>query len=186
MSLIAMIIIIGCIFGGIRFWKRKRILSIILLSPLLIVFTFFGYFVYQTSYHTTPDSLELSVHKENETYLVEGRWKESLDAYRFPSDFLVFYVPENEKVSNVKRNRVKDYKDMDWKFLRGEVRDWAGKESHPQLEPQIFDLHTDNQFKFTFFLPATVKPSDVKLYYVHTREEPMEALEFWFKNIELK
>lgn len=92
-----MIIIIGCIFGGTRLWKRKRILSIILLSPLLTVFTFFGYFVYQSSYHTTPDSLEFFVHTENETYFVEGRWKESFDANRFPSDFLVFYVPENKK-----------------------------------------------------------------------------------------
>lgn len=60
-------------------------------------FHFFGYFVYQTSYHTTPDSLEFFVHTENETYFVEGRWKESFDANRFPSDFLVFYVPENKK-----------------------------------------------------------------------------------------
>lgn len=58
---------------------------------------------------------------------------------------------------------------MDWEFLMGEVRDWAGKEYHSKLEPQIFDLHTDKQFKFTFVLPATIKPSDVKLYYAHTR-----------------
>jgi hypothetical protein len=54
------------------------------------------------------------------------------------------------------------------------------------LRPQIFDLQTDKQFQFSFVLPDNVKPSDVKLYYAHTREEPMDSLEFWFKNIELK
>lgn len=186
MFLIIIFIIIGCTYGGIRFLKRKRVVSIFLFSPLLAVISFIGYFIYHTLYHTTPDSLQLTVHKENEAYFVGGVWKDRLDAYRFPADFLVFYVPNNEKVSNVKRNRVKSYNEMDGEFLEKEVQNWFGQKTHLEWEPQIFDLNTNSEFEFTFDLPGNVKPSDVELYYIHTREEPMEALEFWSKKIELK
>lgn len=85
-----------------------------------------------------------------------GIWKDRLDAYRFPSDFLVFYVPNNGKISNIKRNRTKDYKEMEWKFLKGEVQDWVEKESHPEWKQQIFDLQTDKQFQFSFALQRTL------------------------------
>lgn len=117
MTLIAMIIVIGCAVGGNLLWRKRRVVSLILFGPLLTVLAFIGYVVYQSWYHTTPDSLQLSVHKENETYIVKGSWKDRLDAYRFPSDFLVFYVPNNEKISNVKRERIKDYKEMDSEFI---------------------------------------------------------------------
>ncbi|WP_349729868.1 hypothetical protein [Peribacillus frigoritolerans] len=94
------------------------------------------------------------------------------------ADFLVFYVPNNEKVSNVKRNRVKSYNEMDGKFLEKEVQNWFGQKTHLEWEPEIFDLHTNSEFEFTFDLPRNAKPSNVELYYIHTREEPMEALEF--------
>ena len=119
-------------------------------------------------------------------YVVEGSWKDPLDAYRFPSDFLVFYVPNNEKITNVKRQRFKDYKEMDSTFIQEQVIDWIEEKPGLKWKPQIFDLQTDKQFQFSFVLPDNVKPSNMKLYYVHIREEPRDSLEFWFKNIELK
>ncbi|WP_141103834.1 hypothetical protein [Parageobacillus galactosidasius] len=118
--------------------------------------------------------------------MVKGKWKDRLDLYRFPSDFLVFYVPDNEKISIVKRERYKDYEEMDVKSLKEDLKNWLEKQPHSNWEPQIFDIQTDKQFQFSFVLPDNVKPSDVKLYYVHAREEPMDALEYWFKNIELR
>lgn len=190
MTLIAMIIVTGCTIAGSLLWRKRRIVSLMLFIPLLTVLltvlVFGGYIMYQSWYHTTPDSLQLSVRKEHEMYVVEGSWKDPLDAYRFPSDFLVFYVPNNEKITNVKRQRFKDYKEMDSTFIQEQVIDWIEEKPCLKWKPQIFDLQTDKQFQFSFVLPDNVKPSDVKLYYVHTREEPMDSLEFWFKNIELK
>jgi hypothetical protein len=190
MILIAMIIVIGGIVAGSLLWKKYRVLSLIIFGSLLTVFLFcIGYVSYQLQYQTTPNSLHFSVHKENETYVVKGKWKDRLDAYRFPSDFIVFYVPNNEKVSNVKRKRSKFYKklkEMDVKLLHEDISRWLEKKTHPNWEPQIFDIQTDQQFQFSFVLPRDVKPNEVKLYYVHAREEPMDALEYWIKNIELK
>ena len=94
MTLIAMIIVTGCTIAGSLLWRKRRIVSLMLFIPLLTVLltvlVFGGYNMYQSWYHTTPDSLQLSVRKENEMYVVEGSWKDPLDAYRFPSDFLVF------------------------------------------------------------------------------------------------
>jgi hypothetical protein len=187
MILIAMIIVIGGIVAGSLLWKKYRVLSLIIFGSLLTIFLFcIGYVAYQLKYQTTPDSLHFSVHKENETYVVKGKWKDRLDWYRFPSDFLVFYVPNNEKISNVKRKRSKYYEEMDMKLLHEDVAHWVEKHSHLKGKPQIFDIQTDKQFQFSFVLPRDVKPSDVKLYYVHAREEPMNALEYWIKKIELK
>ncbi|MBY6038227.1 hypothetical protein KUV80_16320 [Fictibacillus nanhaiensis] len=186
MSVILLIMLVASLLLGIRSWRRKRIRSFLFFSPLILVAVFAGYFFFQSSYHTTPDSLQVSVDKENNTYEVTGTWKDRLDFYRFPSDFLVFYVPNNEKVLNVNRDRMKDYKEADWSYLNHEVRDWVERESPNKWEPQIFDLKTDEQFSFSFILPENVKPNDVTLYYAHTREEPMDALAFWLKRIELK
>ncbi|WNB91798.1 hypothetical protein [Bacillus sp. NEB1478] len=186
MGAIILFIIIGCVVAGIRLWKRKRILSLVLFSPAMITIGFIGYFIYESSYHTNPDSVQFSVQKENHTYYVTGTWKDRLDGYRFPSDFLVFYVPNNEQVLSVKRDRMKNYKKADWDFLNGQVKDWVDKKPHPKVKPQIFDLKTDKEFTFSFTLPENIEPGDVKLYYAHTREEPMDALEFWFKAIKIK
>ncbi|MED4876612.1 hypothetical protein P9711_02600 [Anoxybacillus geothermalis] len=190
MILIAMIIVIGGIVAGSLLWKKYRVLSLIIFGSLLTIFLFcIGYVAYQLQYQTPPNSLHFSVHKENETYVVKGKWEDRLDAYRFPSDFIVFYVPNNEKVSNVKRKRSKFYKklkEMDVKLLHEDISRWLEKKPHPNWQPQIFDIQTDQQFQFSFVLPRDVKPNEVKLYYVHAREEPMDALEYWIKNIELK
>ncbi|AEH49131.1 hypothetical protein [Parageobacillus thermoglucosidasius] len=187
MILISIIIVIGCIIAGYRLWKTHRTLSFISFGFLFAIFSAcVGYVTYHSRYHTTPDSLQLSVYKKDGTYMVKGKWKDRLDLYRFPSDFLVFYVPDNEKISIVKRERYKDYEEMDVKSLKEDLKNWLEKQPHSNWEPQIFDIQTDKQFQFSFVLPDNVKPSDVKLYYVHAREEPMDALEYWFKNIELR
>jgi hypothetical protein len=183
MTFIILLLFIGCLIGGIRLWKKKRILSLLLFSPLLITTIVVGYILYQMNYHTTSNSLNLSVHKEKETYVVKGKWEDSLDAYRFPTDFIVFYVPKNVKLSEVKRERVEDYKEMDWTFLKEQVNEAIKEKSYSKWKPQIIDLRTEKQFKFTFELPKNIKENDIKVYYVHAREEPMEALEFWFKKI---
>ena len=78
MTLIAMIIVTGCTIAGSLLWRKRRIVSLMLFIPLLTVLltvlVFGGYNMYQSWYHTTPDSLQLSVRKENEMYVVEGSW----------------------------------------------------------------------------------------------------------------
>ncbi|WP_027408376.1 hypothetical protein [Anoxybacteroides tepidamans] len=183
---ITLAVIIGCAVAGIFLWKKRRALSLILLSPLLLVFAFLGYVSYHSVYHTTPDSLRLTVHKENNKYVVDGEWKDRLDLYRFPSDFLVFYVPTNQQILNVTREQNKDYQHMDLKFLHTAIARWLETQLHRKEKPQIFDIETKQRFQFSFVLPDNVQPTDVKLYYIHAREEPMEALEYWRKKVELE
>ncbi|MGG1401628.1 hypothetical protein ABE288_27985 [Bacillus salipaludis] len=184
--IVAIIIIIGFFILAIRFWKTRRIVSLLILTPVFLVLLFVGYVLFNSWYHTTPDSLNFTVQKENQSYTVTGVWKKPLDAYRFPADFIVFYVPNNEEVTDVKRNRVEDYKKMDKNGLEESVQEWIKKENPPESVPQIFDIETSKEFSFSFTLPENVKPNEVKIYYAHTREEPMDALEFWFKKIDLK
>ncbi|WP_419880941.1 hypothetical protein ACN6MY_15145 [Peribacillus sp. B-H-3] len=75
---------------------------------------------------------------------------------------------------------------MDWKGLEESVRKRINKENPPKLSPQIFDVKTSKKFSFSFVLSKNVSQKDIKIYYVHTREEPMDSLEFWIKEIELK
>lgn len=184
--ILAIIIIISFFILAIRFWKNRKIVSLIFLTPVFLVLLVVGYVLFNSWYHTTPDSLNFSVQKENQSYTVTGVWKKPLDAYRFPTDFIVFYVPNNEEVTDVKRNRVEDYEKMDRNGLEESVQEWIKKENPPESVPQIFDIETSKEFSFSFALPENVKPNKVKIYYAHTREEPMDALEFWFKKIDLK
>ncbi|MFB5193672.1 hypothetical protein ACE198_01970 [Neobacillus sp. KR4-4] len=183
---LAIIIIIGVIILAVRFWKTRRIVSIILLAPVILVLLFVGYVFFNSWYHTTPDSLNFTVQKENQSYTVTGVWKKPLDAYRFPTDFIVFYVPDNAEVTDVKRNRSEDYEKMDRNYFEESVQEWIKNEHPPVSAPQIFDIETSKEFSFSFVLPENVKPHEVKIYYAHTRDEPMDALEFWFKEIDLK
>jgi hypothetical protein len=182
----AIIIIITFFILAVRLWKSSRIISLIFLAPLFLVLLFVGYVLSNSWYHTTSDSLKFTVQKENESYIVTGIWNKPLDAYRFPTDFIIFYVPNNEEVTDIVRNRVADYEKMDKNFLDGLVQDWIKKENPPESVPQIFDIETSREFHFSFVLPENVKSSEVKIYYAHAREEPMETLEFWFKKIEFK
>jgi hypothetical protein len=74
MTLIAMIIVTGCTIAGSLLWRKRRIVSLILFIPLLTVLVFGGYIMYQSWYHTTPDSLQLSVRKENEIIYRYKKW----------------------------------------------------------------------------------------------------------------
>ena len=58
MTLIAMIIVTGCTIAGSLLWRKRRIVSLMLFIPLLTVLVFGGYNMYQSWYHTTPDSLQ--------------------------------------------------------------------------------------------------------------------------------
>lgn len=178
------LIILGCILLAILlFFKKNKAISIILLVPLLVILCFVIYFFYQTSYKTSPDSLRITIHEQGNKYLAEGKWKDRLEKYRFVSDFIVFYVPNNEKVIDVKRNEVKDYKNMNSNYFEQEIKNQGSRTINPKWEPQIFDIKSQDKFQFSFVLPNGVKPSDVKVYYVHSLEEPMESLELWFKEI---
>lgn len=74
MTLIAMIIATGCTIAGSLLWRKRRIISLMLFIPLLTVLVFGGYIMYQSWYHTTPDSLQLSVRKENEIIYRYKKW----------------------------------------------------------------------------------------------------------------
>jgi hypothetical protein len=74
MTLIAMIIVTGCTIAGSLLWRKRRIVSLMLFIPLLTVLVFGGYIMYQSWYHTTPDSLQLSVRKENEIIYRYKKW----------------------------------------------------------------------------------------------------------------
>ncbi|PAE26080.1 MULTISPECIES: hypothetical protein [Bacillaceae] len=184
--ILAIIVLMGLFILGIRLWKTSRIVSLLFILPVLAIFLFAGYVFFNSWYHTAPDSLNFTVEKENQSYTVTGVWKKPLDAYRFPTDFIVFYVPGNGEVTEVKRNRSEDYEKMDSLYFEDSVQEWLKNEQPPELEPQLFDIETSREFSFSFALPENVKPDEVKIYYVHMRDEPMEALEFWFKEIELK
>lgn len=188
MSAIILLIIIGSAVLGIRLWKKKRIFSILLLTPVFLVFCFIGYVVFQESYHTTPDSLDFSIHKEKDMYVVEGEWNDRLDGYRFPTDFLVVHIPKGEAIQDLKRKRILNYKEITASpSFKETIQTWLKNEGivYPDSEVQVYDIETSEQFKFSFKLPDNVKPEDVKIYYAHTKEEPMSSLEFWFKEIKL-
>ncbi|MGG0474904.1 hypothetical protein ABEY96_22255 [Priestia aryabhattai] len=183
--ILVFIIFIGFFILGIRLWNTRRGMSLVLLTPAFLMLLSIGYGVFNSWYHTEPNLLKFSVQKENQVYTVKGVWEKPLDAYRFPTDFIIFYVPNNAEITYVKRNRVKDYKNMDQKFLEESIKEWINKDKPPKSSPKIFDIETSKRFSFSFILPDNVKADDVKIYYAHTRAEPMDALEFWFKKIEL-
>lgn len=182
--ILGIIIIIGLLALGVSFWRTQKIVSLLVLTPVFVVLLFAGYVLYNSWYHTTPDSLDFTVQKEGQSFTVTGVWKKNLDAYRFPSDFIVFYVPNDEEIADVKRDRVEDYEEMDRGYLEESIQESIKKENPPESVPQIFDIETAKEFSFSFVLPENVKPNDVTMYYVHMREEPMDALEFWFKKID--
>ncbi|MGG3888052.1 hypothetical protein [Metabacillus fastidiosus] len=186
MSLILLIILCSSIIAGIMIWEKNRIASFLCFSPLFILIMLTGYVFYQSLYEVTIDSLQLHIDRKYETFIVKGNWEEGLDEYRFPVAFAAFYVPGNGKISNIKRNNVKNTEEMDWEALNLEVKKILKEEYESEWEPQIIDIEPDEQFQFSFTLPENVKPNEVKLYYVHVREKPMDSLEYWLKNIDLK
>ncbi|HEY4554658.1 MAG TPA: hypothetical protein VIG80_15800 [Bacillaceae bacterium] len=187
MSLIIGLIFFICfIVFGMKFWEKSKMASILLLVPALLMVVFAAVVTYNTLYRTTPNSVTFTVFEESGKYTVKGTWKQPLDAYRFSTDFIVFYVPDDEEITDVKRKRDRDVKNMDMSGLKAAVKEWLRHENPPAFTPQVFDVKTDKTFDFSFAVPRGVQPEDIQLYYVHAREEPMDALEFWFKEIELR
>jgi len=183
MLIMLLAVILFSAIAGIFFWNKRRILSFIFFSPLIIVFVLTGFVIYHSGYQTTPDSLHLTVHKKNNIYTVKGKWKDRLELYNHPSDFIVFYIPNNEKIMNMTRERNIDFEYL--KVFHNEIRDLIRNEKQIKDELQIFDIKSENEFQFSFHLPDGVNPNEVKLYYIHAIEEPMDPLKYWIKNIKL-
>lgn len=181
--ILAMLIVLGLLVLAVKVWKKSKILSLVLTVPFLLVFFFIGYVVYNSWYHTTPDSLKVNVQKEKQRYTLSGVWVKPLDAYRFVTDYIVIYVPYNTEVSNVKRNRYKNYNDDE--VLEEAARNSIKDEISSDLHPYIFDIEATKEFTVSFELPENLNTKDIKVFYVHIREEPMSSLEFWFKKIRI-
>lgn len=184
--ILGILIVFGLIIFAVGVWNKSRFLSICLTVPVFIVLFFIGYVVFNSWYHTNSESLEITVEREKQRYSLSGVWVKPMDSYRFVTDYLVFYVPENIKLSNVNRNRYKDYNEMDYKGLEAAVHKRLKEINPPKLQPQFFDIETTKEFHLSFVLPENINPNEIKAYYVHIREEPMDSLEYWFKEIDLK
>jgi hypothetical protein len=183
--ILAMLIVFGLLVLAVKVWKKSKILSLGLTVPVFFVLFFIGYVVYNSWYHTTPESLKVTVQKEKQRFTLSGVWAKPLDAYRFVTDYIVIYVPYNTEVSNVKRNRYKNYNEMDYEGLEEASRNSIKDEISSDLYPHIFDIEATKEFTVSFDLPENLNPKDIKAYYVHIREEPMDSLEFWFKKIRI-
>lgn len=185
MSLILyFLIIISLVVLAIKWRKKSKILSLLLISPIIIILCLIGFVVYNSWYYTSPDSITMSVENEKQTYILNGEWVKPLDFYRFSTDFIVFYIPNNTKLSNVIRNTYQDYSEMDYKDLETNIQQYLIEVGAPNLPAQIFDIEASKKFQFRFDLPTNLKREDITAYYVHIREEPMDSLEFWYKEIE--
>lgn len=186
MSLIlVMLIVFGLLVLAVKVWKKSKILSFGLTVPFFLILFFIGYVVYNSWYHTAPNSLKVTVQKEKHRFTLSGVWVKPLDAYRFVTDYIVLYVPNNTVVSNVKRNRYKNYNEMDIEGLEAAAQNSIKDEISSELHPYIFDIETTKDFTVSFDLPENLNSKDIKAYYVHIREEPMDSLEFWFKKIRI-
>ncbi|MDF2536331.1 MAG: hypothetical protein K0R18_2493 [Bacillales bacterium] len=190
MLFIILILTIMSLVYGIHFWKKSRLLSLFLFSPVFLILLFIGFVVFNFNYHTSRDSLEFSIQKEKQTYTVKGVWVKPLDAYRsstesFSTDFIVFYLPNKMEISKVSRNR-NDNTNIYLSDYKGLVQNCIENDNPSISNPEIFDIRTSKKFSFSFALPKDANPKDVKIFYVHTREEPMSNPEFWYKKINLK
>ncbi|MEH6953224.1 hypothetical protein [Neobacillus drentensis] len=183
--ILIMFIIFGLLVLAVKVWKKSKILSLGLTVPVFLVLFFIGYVVYNSWYHTTPDSLKVTVQKEKQRYTISGVWVKPLDAYRFVTDYIVLYVPNNTMVSNIKRNRYKNYNEIDVAGLETAAQNYIKAEISSELHPYIFDIETTKDFTVSFDLSENLNPKDIEAYYIHIREEPMDSLEFWFKKIRM-
>ncbi|MBT2689670.1 hypothetical protein J7I93_15890 [Bacillus sp. ISL-47] len=183
--ILGMLLVFGLLVLAVMVWKKSKILSLVLSIPVFLVLFFIGDVVFNSWYHTTPDSLKVTVQNENQHYTLSGVWEKPLDSYRFVTDYIVLYAPDDTKVTNVNRNRYKNYHEMDKEGLELAVRKYLEDEVSPELDPLIYDIETAKEFAFSFDLPENLDYNDLKVYYVHIREEPMDSLEFWFKEIKI-
>lgn len=184
MLIIILIITTMSFVYGIQFWKKNRLLSLILFSPTFLILLFIGYVVFNYNYQTSQDSLKFSFQREKQTFTVKGVWVKPLDAYRSSTDFIAFYLPDNTEIYNVKRNRI-EVKNMDLAGYKRLVQNYIENDNPSLSNPEIFDIKTSKKFRFIFSIPENTNPKDVKIYYVHSREEPMSNPEFWYKKIKI-
>ncbi|MGX1193407.1 hypothetical protein [Metabacillus sp. SLBN-84] len=186
MTLIIGLVLIILLVSGIRKWKKNKLAALLLFSPIFICILFVSFFLFHSVDRVKRDSLIFETSAENGRVHISGSWSERLDYYRFPTDYLIFYIPENKSAGSVSRSRADLHTQMDWKYLVEDVEHAIKREGFSDLEPQIYDVGTAEDFHFSFTLPDGVKPEELEIYYAHVREEPMEALEYWFKKVPIQ
>jgi len=185
MSIIVFIVFIGSLFLGIKMWKKSRWFSLLCFSPIFLIIAFISYYSYHFSYKTTLDSLQVHVEKENNHFVLNGIWKDRLDKFRYPIDFIVFYIPKNEEMQGVKDIQLTELRTEEGDYLLEEVQEYLNQEHDSQWKPQIFKMNTLKEFQYTFSLPQNVNPGEVDVLYIHVRAEPMDQWEYWYKKINL-
>lgn len=186
MSILFMIALsVVLLVGGIWMWRTSKLVSVLLLIPVVLGGSYVATIAFHMSSVRSPDSVDFTVERSGATYTVTGIWNESLDAYRYPTDVLVFYLPGDKKIGKVERTRVASHASMDREYLEESVRIDIQSENPPKWEPQIIDIEASKTMTFAFTLPDGVNPDDVSIYYGHGREESMEIVEFWFKPIDI-
>ncbi|BCB03649.1 hypothetical protein KH172YL63_17820 [Bacillus sp. KH172YL63] len=161
-------------------------MALLFFSPSIVMMAVFLLFFIQAHYHTTPASLDLKVDRNENKVVMNGTWVEDLERYRFPTDFIVFYVNGDRKVTDVKRNRSPLQDEMDWELLEDDVKKAVATKKFSHREPQVFDIFPEETFTLSFHLPDGTETEDLDVYYVHIREEPMEEMAYWFKKVDLK
>lgn len=186
MTLIVALILIVLLVTGIRKLKKNKLAAILLFSPIIVCILFVSFFLFHSIDRVKQDSLAFETSVQNGRVHVNGSWSERLDYYRFPTDYLIFYIPDNKSAGTVSRSRADMNTQMDWKYLVEDIEHAIKREGFSELEPQIYDVKTAKNFHFSFTLPKGVKAEEVKIYYAHVREEPMEALEYWFKKVPIQ
>ncbi len=186
MILFILIFIIASIIIGFLMWKKSKGLSLIFFSSPIFFIGLIFFFMYYSFNHSSPDSLEMSAHKKGKIMVVSGMWMEHLDRDSFPTDFIVFYVKDNRKITQVNRKRTDIRKEMDWTLLEEDVQEAVSSKNFSGWDPQMVDILPGERFEFSFHLPEGLEPNDANIYYVHIREEPMGELEYWFKKVNMK
>lgn len=163
-----------------RKYKKGSIITGIPVSIVIGLVVLF----YWAFYESDPSALQLKMEKEGDHYVIQGDWKTRLENYRFGTDFLVFYVPEDIPVELI-RYKKGDWKPDYWNFDEDVVRAIEQNTKVPQgLTPQLFDIQVEESFEFGFQLPSNVQMGDVQIHYVHVYAPPMDAFTYWSKRIE--
>ncbi|WP_019120198.1 hypothetical protein [Brevibacillus massiliensis] len=89
--LLFLFLLLMSLVGGVLVFKKHRVPGLIMFGVPLSVFAGVFFLYKWFSYETTPDSLDLQVTREGDTYLLEGKWQGPLDPDSFQTDFIVFH-----------------------------------------------------------------------------------------------
>ncbi|WP_243385761.1 hypothetical protein [Bacillus kexueae] len=183
---IVILLLILCTYLGIRFLKKNRKIAVLFFTPLLFFIGLMGIIIYHSLYETNPESVQFSINHENNQYYISGKWVDSIDVYRHPFDLIVFYLPSSKKINISLTNQDFLPSNYDVEWLKKDVEKWMKDESMLYGEPLIYLVETKKQFEFSFILPDEVEENEVKIFYLHLREEPMDSITFWKKEINLQ